>query len=471
MSRKKNNAAEKSEVPKFAQDFKVPVIKTGEGKVSSAFITMDSFTSIEAAVGMSGANSEVRKSSAQQDIAVPNTTYIPPPINPVTAYKIFTQDAFHARACYFIAHCIAGVGYDIIPYDEAKTDFQNDAEYKKLKDFCANPNADGDKMPRLTVAAELEQQIYGYSYYEVVSNKGGELAEIYNLRAINTYAKLFYNNLFYIQRVRGIDTWFRKINSDAGIYTNANEVLELQQYNPRTKYYGLAPWYSATPDLAISSKIIEYRLKKFDNNLLIQFMIICEGGELDTGAINDIKKFLSSNFKGTANAGKVLYLNSNHPDVKIRIERIDSDMPESGFIQTRDQSRDYISVAHGIAPILMGAIVKGQLGATTAIKDLFKIFNETIAKPRKEYHEDRLNYLFRTKLGINNYKFQFRELTIETLKDLVMYAQALVPAGIITADEARADLGKKEPLGQTDPLEQIDGISKQLREIKKKLSA
>jgi len=274
-----------------------------------------------------------------------------------------------------------------------------------------------------------------------------------------------------VQRTRGKDILFMPLGADYNttVRTDINEVLMLQNYNPETKYYGLPDWDPATGDLVLSRKIVEYRLKRFDNNLFIQFIIICEGGELDKKAIEDIKNFMSSNYKGASNAGKVLYLNSNHPDVKIRIERIDSDLAESGFIETRTQGINFISAAHGVAPILMGAMVKNMLGATNAIRDLFKVFNDTIAKPRTEYLENQLNYLFKTRLGITKFKIEFKELTIDTLKEIVAYVDSLYPKGLITAEEARRDLGFKEPLVPDTPEVQLNKISAQLKEIKKQM--
>jgi capsid portal protein len=266
----------------------------------------------------------------------------------------------------------------------------------------------------------MERYNYGHGYLEIVSNNKNELSEIYNLRAYNCFPKLHYKKLYYIQKNSGSskDVWFKPLGSDVTIPNTSdqkevNEILVIKNFNPRTKYFGFPEWYSATADLVLDRSVIECRIREFDNNLMIQFMIICEGGELDSDGLRKIKKFLASNYKGVSNAGKALYINSDHPDVKIRIERLDKDIREVGYIRTREQNRDFISAADGTAPILFGAKVAGQLGGTTEIKDLFKILDETVIKPEKRTFTAKLKYLFKTKLGINNFFLEPKELTIE----------------------------------------------------------
>ncbi|MBX7047495.1 MAG: phage portal protein [Ignavibacteria bacterium] len=453
--------------------FTVPVKPTAPGKVSSHFISIDNFNYSMPAANASGVPlTAIQKSSKQQDNENPNTLYINPPINPAVAYQLFTQDAYHARACRFKAQCVAGAGYNIVPADKSMENYDNHPEFIKAHEFSKKANSNGEGITSLLVNAMLEFEIYGYGFFEFTRNRKGEIAQMFNMRAINVFAKNYYNKLYYVQRVRGKDIFFRPLGVDdtaSTVETDMSEVLMLQNYNPATRYYGLPDWYSATGDLVLSRKIVEYRIKRFDNNLFIQFIIICEGGELDGKVIEDIKKFMASNFKGVTNAGKVLYLNSNHPDVKIRIERIDSDLAESGFIQTRDQSVNYISVAHGIAPVLMGAIIKGALGATSAIKDLFKIFNETIAKPRKKLLEDKINFIF-TLMGITKFKFELKELTIETLKEIVTYISALYPMNLISEEEARNDLGFNAPFVRNSTDQKLAMAFSLLKQIKKELA-
>jgi HK97 family phage portal protein len=439
----------------------IPVKKNG--KVSSYSISMD----------FSGnSREEISKSSSQDENPIgKNSTYLSPPIKPAIVARFFEQNPYHFRAIMFKAICIAGVGYDILPVDTAKENYFDDPEYIKLKNFIDNPNSEGEVFEDIMTSWYAERFNFGYGFLESVLSVKGELAEIYNLRAINAFAKLYYNNLFYIQKnYQTKDVWFRPFGSEVSAPAAAkqdtiNDVLILKNYNLRTKYYGFAEWYSATPDLILDRSVIECRIREFDNNLMIQFMIICEGGEIDSEGLSQIKKFLASNYKGVENAGKVLYLNSDNPDVKIRIERLDKDIKEVSYITTREQNRDFILAAHGVAAILLGAKTKGQLGGTTEIKDLFKIFNETIVKPEKRTLKAKLKLLF-TKLGITKFYLEPKELTIDTLKEMVEYVTQMKTADIIDKNEARTEFGYDPVEEDSNPDETVSKIYELAREVK-----
>lgn len=446
----------------------IPVKPTG--KVSCEFLTVD-FSGVS--------KEEIKKSTSQnENPSGKNSNHLSPPVNPEIVARFFEQNPFHFRAIMFKALCVAGVGYDVTPVDTKLEDYFDDEEYLKLKNFIEHPNEEGEVFEDIMVSWYAERFNYGHGYLEIVSTLKGELAEIYNLRALNCFPKIYYDNLYYIQRNFNKDVWFKPLGSDLKVLSSMkqsemNEVCALKNYNLRTKYFGYPEWYSATADLVLDRSVIEYRIRQFDNNLMIQFMIICEGGELDANALIKIKKFLASNYKGVENAGKVLYLNSDHPDVKIRIEKLDKESREVGYLMTREQNRDFILAAHGVASILLGAKTKGQLGGTTEIKDLFKIFNETIVKPEKRTLKAKLNNLFKTKLGITKFYLEPKELTIDTLKEMVEYVTRLREVDIIDVNEARKefDWEPREEESPEDTLAKVYDIAREVKNLRKRLVA
>lgn len=445
---------------------KTPVIPVKvTGKVSAHVVSIDYGT--------------IAKSSAQiEDSKTRYSTYLPPPVSAKVAIQFYNQHPYHARAITLKALCIAGIGYDINPIDAKDEDYFDDPEYLKLKAFCDNPNLEAEVFEDLIINWLTERYIHGQGYLEIVPNAKGELAEIYNLRSFNCFPKLYYNNLYYFQKNLNKDVWFQPFNSGLNVPQSVsqkqlNEVLVLKNYNPETKYFGLPEWYSATGDLVLDRSVIEYRIREFENNLLIQFIIICEGGEIDEDGLSMVQKFLSSNFKGVQNAGKVLYLNSDHPEVKIRIEKIDKDIREAGYISTREQSRDFILAADGVPSILLGAKTKGQLGGTTELKDMFNILNETIIKPQKKTTESKLNQLFRLRLGITKFKLLFKELTVDSLAEIVEYVSKMKDAGIIGENEARQEIGyepRDAGTEENDVLNKLYKISSEVREIRKQIT-
>lgn len=447
----------------------VPVKHTG--KVSCSFMEID--------FGQKVSTQEIKKSSVQSETPKgKNSDHLTPPVSPEACSRFFESNPYHYRAIMLKALCVAGLGFDIAPVDASLENYFENDEYKKLKSFIENPNIEGEDFTEIISNWYCERFVYGHGYLEIVPNKKGELAEIYNLRAYNSFPKIYYKNLYYIQKNFDGDVWFKPLGSEAnapGIskQVELNEVLVLKNYNLKTKYFGMPEWYPATGDLVLDRSVVECRIREFDNNLMIQFMIICEGGELDTEALSTIRKFLASNYKGASNAGKVLYLNSDHPDVKIRIERMDKETREQNYLKTREQNRDYILTSHGVAAILLGAKTTGQLGGTTEIQDLFNILNETIVKPEVKILKSKLKRLFKLKLGIENFYLEPKELTVDSLKYMVEYVSKMKEADIIDKNEARLEFGYEpvEEESEDSVIKKINGIAVEVRNIRKKLVA
>jgi HK97 family phage portal protein len=446
----------------------VPVKYTG--KVSCSFIDID--------FGQNLSRQEIKKSTSQSESPNgKNSTHLIPPVSPEVCANFYEQNPYHFRAIMLKALCVAGLGFNIIPVDSTLDNYFENEEYKKLKAFIDNPNTEGEVFEEIMINWLCERFAYGQGYLEIVPNKKNELAELYNLRAYNCFPKLSYKNLYYIQKNTDGEVWFKPLGSDANTpklskQTELNEVLVIKNYNLKSKYFGFPEWYPATGDLVLDRSVVECRIREFDNNLMIQFMIICEGGELNSDALLTIKKFLTSNYKGASNAGKVLYINSDHPDVKIRIERMDKETRESNFLKTREQSRDYILVSHGVAAILLGAQTSGKLGGSTELKDLFNILNETIIKPEVKVFKSKLKRLFALKLGITNFYLEPKELTVDNLKDMVDYVSKMKESDIIDKNEARQEFGY-DPVEEApaDTLRKINDIATEVRNIRKKLVA
>jgi hypothetical protein len=179
--------------------------------------------------------------------------------------------------------------------------------------------------------------------------------------------------------------------------------------------------------------------------------------------MDSVQKYLSANYKGVENANKVLVLNSDDPNIKIRVEPIGAEVKEASFGVAERNCNDAVVISHGVVPTLIGISTPGKLGSTSENYDLFKVFNETIVKPSKTRLENKLNRLFKLKLGINNFYLKFRELKFEKLADIVNYAIGTTSSGLLEQNEGRAALGL-EPI-----IEEVNKLTKQVRLLKKQL--
>lgn len=451
----------------------IPVKKSG--RTTAYLITGDRVLNLTSGDSeykpMQKSSQKVIKDSTQKDDLDFNYDIIPPPLTGLACMRFYDQHPYFRWGINFKSACVALLGGSFKPIDPTMTDFTNDPEYIKCEKLRKRPNLERDSWNNLLHNLCIEYYLYGNGYLEAVMNKANkEIAELYNLRAWNTYAKLFYKKLYYIQRSAQGDIWFTPYYLENK--NNYSLIVPFKKYHLRNKYYGAATWYSATAELVLSRSITEYRIRKFDNNLTIQFIIICEGGDIDEGGLKMIQDYLASNFKGLSNTGKVLYLNTNVPDAKIRVEKVTAKERELDFVNSQDQIRDFILASLDIPAAILGIKTVGQLGATTEIKDLLNIFNETVIKPDKNSLADIINDVLATLHGITKFRWEFTELTIDKLVELVDMVSKMVSLNVIDTNEGREVLGWKPKESEpTDILKRVANISAQIAEIKKSLVA
>lgn len=445
----------------------IPVKKTG--KVSVNYVTLN--------LGSSNSKKEIfniiRKSSSQitdDRESVIGVSYFKPFLARELAKNFFEQNAYHSRSIFLKAACVGLIGYDIVPVDDTVEDSASHPEFIKLTEFCNKVNEENENIEDIIRGYLIDRYTFADSYVECVMNNTGELSELYNLKSYSTYVRSQNKKIYFVQKKGLKTTEFRPLGSKTRI--ELNEVLWSKTYNPFNDYYGYPDWYSALGDLALDRSAVTFNLKKFENDLMISFAIVCEGGEIDNDGLTKIQEFLRENYKGVGNSNKVLYINSDDPNVKIRIERIQAEVRDASFSKLREISRDSIIVAHGLLHKLLGVATPGQLGAGNETESQFRVMNETLIRPEKRDLENKLNSVFKDRLKISKFKLQFKELIVDMFKDLVDSIMKLKQGDIIDRNEARMELGwDPEEADAVTPEEKLDKALKEIRKIRKEFSA
>jgi len=245
-------------------------------------------------------------------------------------------------------------------------------------------------------------------------------------------------------------------------------VLWLRDYYSKSKYYAVPDYYSATGDIMLDRSSVEYNVSRFKNGMMIDFIIVVEGGEVDSGVLEDINKFLTKNYKGVLNAGKALYLNSDTPDVKIRIEKVSAEIKDASFLKQREFSRDVVMVGHGMNAKVWGLATSGQLGSGEGDM-MLKLFELMIGAPDRQMFQDKINQVIRYGMGIEDFYIELKELSVEAWKDIL---SSLQMAPFLDDNEKRIAAGYEPRDDQpADITEQLAKVSAQLHNIKKSIEA
>jgi len=421
------------------------------------------------------------KDSGQKLKTTMSVTYRLPYIDPEAIKGFYEANPEHVRCINLKANCIIGGGVDIEPIDPKLTEYKNDKEYKLLEDLITKPvNKNDEGLIEVLRAWVADKVNFGWGPLEIVKNNGGTLGEIYYFPAYE--ARLVYNDRIENGGFAEKVTVIQLINSSEAVRfpifseknfkdkKNLRLTMLLRNMNPFDRFYGFPDWYPATAKLILSSLIDDYNIRSFKNDLMLNFVIIVEGGDIADGQDDAIKTFLSANYKGVGNASKALYLSTDNPDVKVRIEKVQKDGREASFRLTQSDTSQSIIISHGVIASLIGISQSGKLGNTSENYDLFRVMNETVIKPEQKQVADKLNSLIRIGLGITKFKLVPKELTFEKLTEMVKFATELVRENIIDDNEARQYLNYETR--EVDPntlADQVRNLTKQVRIIKESL--
>ncbi len=379
------------------------------------------------------------------------------------------------RCIRFKANCYVGSGINIINNSGAIN--PDNPEYIALNNFITNPVNEYEEYAHQIIRNLMDDYSnFGMGFLEIVVNNDHKISEIYNFPAYqarvyfnsNIKAGPFSDKVLILQLVNSLSARAFPLFTEKSLQTAGSYIFWLKNYNPFNRFYGFPEWYSNTPKFILDKMIDEYNIRMFKNDLLISVAVIVEGGELGEGGLNEISEFLSKNYTSVQNANRAIYLHSDSPEVKIRIEKIQKDGREASFQITQNNCRDAATVAHGVIASLLGIATPGKLGTNQENYDLFRVFNSTVIKPEQIILQNKLNNLFRIGLGIVDHKIEIAELTFERLTESVQFATQLNQAGIIDKHEARPSLGydpKKDSSIEND----INHLSKQVKLLKSKL--
>lgn len=418
---------------------------------------------------------QLKKDSGQKVKESVSVKYRIPYIDPEFVKLCYEGSPEHTRCLKFKANCIIGAGLQIEPVDSGLKEYTNDKEYKKLQDFISKPVNGNDEYLIDVLKSSVEDYLnYGFGLIELVKNRKGELAEIYYFPSYEARIVLdqkakgaMGDRLSIIQLLTTTEAARFALFNEKNFKDNDSTVMLIRNINPFDRFYGFPEWYPATAKLALTRSIDEYNIRSFKNDLMISFIIIVEGGELASGQDKSIQEFLQANYKGVQNAARALYLATDNPEVKVRIEKVQKDGREGSFMSTQNNAIDSIVISHGVVGSLLGISKPGKLGNTSENYDLFRVMNETVIKPEQTKLTNKINNIITIGLGITKFKLVPKELSFEKITELVNFLTKLGDAGYIDDNEVRQGAGYEARVEDPNSLmDKVNTLQKSVRILK-----
>lgn len=336
----------------------------------------------------------------------------------IAAFKL---NPYHQRAILVKALAAVGLGYDLVNADdEPQPDLEPAWEAQWGNHF---------RPQILSLAVDLEN--FGNGYLEVAPAYDGSKS-IYWVPGSTMWA----TQTGYRQEIlnRRVD-WPAYDGTERGIH-------HIRLYNPECSYYGLPEWYSCLNSILLDSYATVWNKNFFANNCMPAWAITVDG-QLDDDAEANIKSFFQANFKGIANARRVLLLAGSN--LKVSFEKLQADARDMDFKDMKSTCRDEVVTAHGVPPRLLGIMQAGQLGGGGEMQAQLKFFVQSQVFGRQQLLSEYLQPLLPEGISI-----RFKQMDITATEEDAQFYQAMVDSGIILPNEVRADLGRTAIAGLDD---------------------
>jgi len=416
----------------------------------------------------------IAKASDQEQTDT-NIGFLPQPFAFTQLAQTYFLNSYHSRALNVKAALTCLLGYSFVTKDENK---EPDAEYQKIEAFIeSHQEYSGLPFTETLYQLCLDFELYGNGFLEVVRQGNGEIAEIYHLPSLNVQLKKSGKDIAAVQRVDIRDVTFTKFGNRRA---KQNEYLHLKNYCPTSRFYGAPEWIGAIPRMSLDQSSNDYNIRKFENNAVPDTVITFFGDAPSATTEENIRKFFSSNFKGTNNSGKSLLLYSENGEAKVEVKPVGSEVKEASFSTLQNDVKQDIAAAHGVPPRLLGIMTSGQLGGSGEVREQMRMFRDTVIVPRQTKLEFLLNAYILPNLGVSKWKIKFDSFDIDdAINDAGFYEKIMgirdtQGLSVLDANEIREELGyaprTENPIPEKPtPTKLAEDLTKQLIDLRKQL--
>ena len=383
--------------------------------------------------------------------------YYDPPYDPQDLVDLMAVNVTHSRCVKAKAADAAGMGFKVIS-SEGEADVDK-ATVKRIKEWAKHIHPELDLNGVLEELTKDRESI-GWGCMEVIRNLKGEVSGLIPMPScsVRVLKDVKEGDAKYVQL--GLDVsnvYFQEFPhkykdghpncvspSDgktpmSSILDSANELIFWKKHHvSATKHYGIPDIIPASGDVAAVRQIRDRFLKFFDNNCIPEYAVTIVGAECTPAMLLSITEFFSSSFKGDPH--KTLILSSEDPDFKADFKQVEEGQREADYRETRKDLRDFIRLAHGIPPAILGIEGGTSKGAGSGLSQAELYVNRIVSPAQRGLHKI-LDNILEFGLGIKDAVIRLeapdiRDLNLEMRRDT-----QYVSHGVFSINEVRHTLG------------------------------
>lgn len=427
---------------------------------------------------------------------------IEPPYPPELMSAFLEVDETHFRCCRAKSTDAVGRHFRIEPAVRRKSQVDSkigadvDNEISAIEDFIEDCN-DIIGFDGVLERASMDYEAIGWAAIEVIRSldkkvryiqhipatrirplKGwagfaevrpdGQLTyyQVFGQKVLSPTEKDIFNpsrNAIYNPRYDGSieDAEWNFIDRQTGQPTNAaskaaNEVIWIPKHHPSTIYYGYTDILSALGSVLINVSIRDFSMQFFSHNTVPRMAVIIEGAKLAPDVKSMITNYFSEEIRGKAHKTLVIPVPAAGRDVRVRFERLGTDVKEGWFQDTRKNNAQNIMTAHGVSPAIIGINEAASLGSGKGLSQA-ELYKDRIVTPSQSRWARVLNRLFRFGLGVTKAKLRFTPLDIRDIESEMNTLKGYNEKGAISINEMRERAGLGDPIPGGDKFTILTG--------------
>lgn len=192
---------------------------------------------------------------------------------------------------------------------------------------------------------------------------------------------------------------------------DASQILVYSPYNPGQKYYPLPDYVGALRVIAMDQEVDNFHINNLKNGLTPS-LAITTFTNADDEERGEILRMLEDQYKGTDNAGSLMYMDVDSKENAPIITPIPQNGADGYYTSVNDMVIQKILTAHRItSPMILGIKTEGQLGGRSEMLDAWNLLLNNVIAP---YQQDILT-IFEKLLGLK-YPNEEVELAISQTK-------------------------------------------------------
>jgi len=390
--------------------------------------------------------------------------YYEPPYDPQDLVDLMLVNITHSRCVKAKAADAAGMGFKVVSTN--KEEEPNSEDVKRITAWAKHLHKELDLNGILEELTKDRESI-GWGCLEVLRNKKGEVSKLSPIpsSSIRVLKSPDAGNAKYVQIVtESENVFFQEFPDKFGEEGKPNFVDAIDGKTPRhsiedsanelifwkkphvsaTKWYGIPDIIPASGDVAAVRKIRDRFLAFFDNNCIPRNAIVLTGAEASAEMLKSITDFFTVNFKHDPH--KTLILASEDPDFSATFNQVEATQLEADYRDTRKDLRDFIRLAHGIPPAILGIEGGTSGGAGSGLSQAELYVNRIVAPTQRGLHKI-LDNLLEFGLGIITARIELeapdiRDLNLEMRRDT-----QYISHGVWSINEVRFKQGKARITG------------------------